>query len=390
MSSDLEVRLREAFEIMSEGVRPPAGLAGRVQIAARRRRRSAIRALAAGTVAVAVAVPIAIAARHTAVPRVRANRGPAVLSISVPFGYDAVAVGGPMLYIAAGDAPNAALSAYNRVTGQLIRRIRVPALPSALAVGPDGMVWLTFSPDQHGGGTGLWLLSPDLGQRASAGLGIVTTLDLAGLLPTGPTTALVGGPGGLDELRMPSPGQHEAASLQHMANVRVDHGLGGGYPTARLAGRIVLLQEDDVGHMRIVLAGPHAPAFEQPAADIVDMAAEGGGLWVATSPQPAGPTYGAVIRLGSRLQVQTPGAIAADPDLRFPSGLLAAGNTVWVSTDSLTRSLFCFRFTPGAGAGPVTYVPTRLPAAAMAATADTVYVGDRASITSYPVPRACR
>lgn len=54
MSGDLELRLRDALETMSEAVQPPGDLADRVRAAAARRRHMAFAALAAITLAVAV------------------------------------------------------------------------------------------------------------------------------------------------------------------------------------------------------------------------------------------------------------------------------------------------------------------------------------------------
>ncbi len=49
-----------------------------------------------------------------------------------------------MVYVAMGDYPDAALAAYDQATGHLVRRISVPALPSALRIGSDGLIWLAF------------------------------------------------------------------------------------------------------------------------------------------------------------------------------------------------------------------------------------------------------
>lgn len=391
MSNDLQARVREALEAMSESVLPPPDLAHRVRSAARRRRRLESSAMTVGIALVALAAALTVgSARHGPGRTISPNHGPRVLDLPVSGGTTGLAVRGRFLYVGGGDYPSSLLSVYDRTTGQLIRRVNVPALISTLTVGPDGMVWLTFSPDASGGGTGLWVLNADLSKRSSAGDPIAYEIDLSALLPTSPTTALVTGPGGLDELRLPAPGQPGVASLRRVSSLRMDHQFGGMAGAAPLGGGTAVLQQRDTGGSRIVLAGT-GTEYQPRGVDIVAMLGQAGGLWVATGPQSsAGPPDGGLIRLGPRLQVQTPYVIATYPAFRSITGLLVHGDTVWVSTAARTPQLFCFRFTPGKGAGPITFVPTSPPRNAVAATADTVYVVDATSITSLPVPLACR
>jgi hypothetical protein len=293
-----------------------------------------------------------------------------------------------MLYVATGDFPDAALSAYNRATGQLIHRIGVPARPVALRVGPGGSVWLTFYPDQNGGGTGLWLLSPDLGQRSSLDPGTVGRLGLSDVLPAGAADALVFA-NGLADLHMPAPGHHGHATLHRVSALPADHGYGGAVIFARLAGRVAVLQEDNIQDLRIVLAGPHGPVFDPGAGmNIFSMAGGGNGLWITTGYQPTGPSTGAVIRLNDRLHVVTPRSISKNPALAFPAQIWTTANTVVATTDNSSQPLVCFRFHNSAG--PVTGIPARLPPGDVAVTSDTVYAADASGVTVYRLPAACR
>jgi hypothetical protein len=310
-------------------------------------------------------------------------------AINTPSGYDALAVGGSMLYVAAGDFPDVTLSAYSRTTGQLIHRIGVPALPRALRVGPGGSVWLTFYPDQNGSGTGLWLLSPDLAQRSSLNQRAASSIGLFDLLPVGPADALVAG-NGLADLHMPVPGQLGHATFHQVSAMRADHGYGYGVEFARFAGRVAAMQENSGQDLRIVLVGLRGAVFD-PGADVNIKAMAGGGnsLWITTGPQPAGPSTGAVIRLNDRLQVVTPRSISQDPALAFPAQIWTTGETVVATTDSSSQPLVCFRFDNGQ-AGPVINIPTRLPPGDAAVADGTVYAADASGVIAYRLPAACR
>ena len=309
-------------------------------------------------------------------------------AINTPGGVDAFAVGGSMLYVATGDVPDATLSAFDRADGQLIRRIRVPALPRALRVGPGGSVWLTFYPDQNGGGTGLWLLSPDLGQRSSLDPRAAGSIGLSDVLPAGVADALVAGTG-LADLHMPVPGHHGQATLRRVTAIRADHGYGGAVEFARLAGRVAVLQEDTRQDLRIVFAGPHGPIFDPGAGvNVNSMTSDGTGLWITTGYQPTGPSTGAVVRLNDRLQVVTPSSISTNPALAFPEQAWITGDTVLVTTDNSSQPLVCFRFHNGQ-AGPVTGIPARLPPGDLAVTGTTVYATDAQGVIVYRLPAAC-
>jgi len=309
-------------------------------------------------------------------------------SIQTSGGNDALAVGGPMLYVATGDFPNAKLSAYRRATGRLVNQVRVPASPRALRIGPGGSVWLTFYPDRNGGGTGLWLLSPDLRQRSRVGPRIASSIGLAEVLPVGAADALVAGRG-LSELHMPVPGFRGTPTLRSVAAMRADHGYGGAVELTRLGGRVALLQEDVVQNFRVVFAGAHGPVFDPGrGVDINSMASDGNGLWITTGPQPAGPATGAVIRLNDRLRDVTPPSLRASPVLAFPDQVWATGDSVVVTTQSLSRPLVCFRFRNGPG--PVTTIAVRLPPGLLALAGRTIYAADASGVIAYQLPATCR
>lgn len=392
MSIDLERELRAVFHEASQFVLPRADLVRQVRRATRRRRlalgivtAAAMAAAGSGYLGAAGGgrhvPPRPVTHRHAVKPR-----GP--LAITTPGGYEALAVGGPVLYVATGSFPDAALSAYDRASGQLIRRIRVPSTPRALRVGPGGLVWLTFYPDQNGGRTGLWLLSPDLSQHSSLDPRMTGRLGLADVLPTGPTDALVAD-GGLADLHMPLPGRPGQAKLRRVTAMPADHGYGGAAEFARLGGRIALLQEDIRQNFRIVFAGTGGPVFNPGAGVTINSMVTGGNsLWITTGAQPAGPSTGGVIRLDDRLRVVTPRSISGNTALAFPDQVWQTGDTVWVTTHSSSRSLFCFRFRTGVG--PVINVPARLPPGDLAVTSDTAYAADALGVTSYHIPAACR
>lgn len=390
MTADIERELRGAFEEASQSVTPRADLAGRVRRATHRRRAAlAIAAAAAVLVTGAGYLALAGAGRHMPGPATGHHaikpRGP--LAITTPGGLDALAVGGPVLYVATGDFPGAALSAYNRANGQLIRRIQVPSTPSALAVGPGGSVWLTFFSGQNGSRDGVWLLSPDLSQRSSLSSRLTSRLGLGNILPVGATDALVAA-SGLADLHMPPPGRPGRATLRRVTAIPADGQAGGTLGFARLAGRVALLQSNAMRNYRIVFAGAGGPVF-MPSAGVTinSMAATVNGLWITANPPPTSASTGGVVRLNDQLHVVTPRSVRGSTALAFPDGVWATGDTVWVTTQSTSRSLFCFRFRNGAG--PVVNVPARLPPSDLAVTGDTVYAADAFGVTSYRVPAAC-
>jgi hypothetical protein len=343
----------------------------------------------AGVVAVAVLAGVIVARsgpRHAAASS-RSKPYPA-WAISALGGVDALAVSGSLLYVATGDYPAATLSAFNRATGQLVHRISVPARPVALRPGPGGSVWLTFYPDQNGGGSGLWLLSADLGQRSSLGLRAASSLGLSDVLPVGPSTALVAAYR-LVDLHMPVPGHPGRGVFRQVAALPTDHGYAV-VEFARLAGRIAALQNNNAGHYRIVLAGQRSPVFEPGSGvSINSMAGDGNSLWITTGPLGVGPMSAAVILLNDRLQMVAQPSISKNVALAFPEMVWATGNTVVVSTYVASKPLVCFRFHNGQS-GPVIAIPARLPPGDLAVTGDTVYAADASGVVPYRLPAVCR
>lgn len=301
---------------------------------------------------------------------------------------DGLAVGESTLYVAAGDFPHATLSAFDRVTGRLIRRIGVPGHPGALHVGPGGLVWLTFGADTAGARSGLWLLSPDLSQRSTLGPRAVSSIDLSDVLPIGPADAVVVYHG-LAGLHLPPPGQQGRATLRRIAATPAAHLVTGGpfiVAIVRLAGHYAALVEHNLRY-RVVLAGRSHPVFDPgPGVTINSVASGGNGLWITTGPQTGGPS--AVIRLNAQLRPATPRSVGRNPDLAFPERVWAAGDTVVVSTDVGSRPLACFRFHNG-GAGPVTIIPARLPPEDLAVAGRTLYAADARGVVAYHLPPAC-
>ena len=344
---------------------------------------------AAGVAAVAVLAWVAVALIRTLRSRPPGSPGPhPTWVINAPGGVDALAVGGPLLYVAAGNHPAATLSAFSRATGHLIRRIGVPSAPVALRVGPGGSVWLSFQPDQNGGGTGLWLLSPDLGQRSSLNLRTAARIDLSAVLPVGSSTALVAANGPM-ELRMPAPGHPGQAVVHQVPGLPVDHGYIAGQFT-QPGERIAVLQPTNAGNDRIVVAGQRHKNFSpRPGVSINSLAGGGNGWWITTGPLSSAPVSTAVIRLNDRLQVVTPRSISNNPALAFPERVWATGNTVVVSTDVGSKPLACFSFHNGR-AGPVTGIAARLPPENLVMTGDTVYAADTDGLIRYHLPAICR
>jgi hypothetical protein len=344
----------------------------------------------AGVAAVAVLAGVVVArgGPHHASSSSRSNPHPA-WAINALDGVDALAVGGSMLYVATDDYPADAVSAFSRATGQLVRRVGVPAAPGVLRVGPGGLVWLTFYPDQNGGAAGLWLLSPDLGQRSALRLRAVRSVGQSDVYPVGPSAALVAA-NGLMDVHMPVPGHFGQWAVHRVSALPTDHGYDGAVEFARLAGRIAVLQNNNTGHYRIVLAGLGRPAFESGSGvSINSMASDGTSLWITIGPLGAAPMSTAVIRLNDRLQVVTPRSISNNPALAFPEMVWATGSTIVVSTSVASKPLVCFRFQNGQ-AGPVTGIPARLPPGELAVAGDTVYAAEAGEVVRYRLPAPCR
>jgi hypothetical protein len=189
---------------------------------------------------------------------------------------------------------------------------------------------------------------------------------------------------------MPVPGHAGQQAVHRVLALPADHGYDGAVAFARLAGRIAVLQNNNTGHYRIVLAGPGRPAFDPGSGvSINSMASDGTSLWITTGPLGAAPMSTAVIRLNDRLQVVTPRSISTNTALAFPQRVWATGNTVVVSTSAASKPLACFRFHNGR-AGPVTGIPASLPPGELAVASDTIYAADAGQVVRYRLPAPCR
>jgi hypothetical protein len=399
MSADIESDLRAAFEQASEKLAPRQDLAALVVRAAGRRRRRlaaaalAVVAVAGGGYAAAALGPVShhlgteVAGRHD-------RRGArTLLTISLPAGAGAVALAsaGPYLYVAAskmGDPPYT-LSAYDRETGRLVRRVQVPAEPSALRAGPGGWLWLAFYPDQDGGPSGIWLLNADLSRRSG-----YSRLAVPDVLPASPRTALLPTQAGLTKLIMPPPGAPGRATVtaDHAGQVdgrfAISHLAAAGRTVAALvtngaglAPRLVI-----AGHPRITYGGGSSAA-------IGSVAGQDGGFWAVISAQSV-PYTGPLIRLSTGLRVLT-SAVGSDLALRHAATVWTAGHTVWVSSSQRHHPLVCFAYRGTAGPVRTVRVPGR--PLLLAAAGPVVYVSlgasqssRRSAIRAYPVPAACR
>ena len=127
------------------------------------------------------------------------------------------------------------------------------------------------------------------------------------------------------------------------------------------------------------------------------MTSTGDALWVTIYTLSDGDRAldGPLVRLNSRLSPTTPAAVQSSPVLARTESVWSAGSTVWVTTDARGHSLTCF--TADGTTGPVTTLPVTGMVVALAASGSTVYVNalsrltyNTSSITSYPIPAACR
>jgi hypothetical protein len=398
VSTDTGNDLRAAFEEASEFVQPRPGLTDSVRRAARRGRRRLATAIAATTaivLAIAVGGYLAAGLRHRTPVAPRKHPWHAI-TLPPESQVGQLAATGRYLYVLESNVswPVASLSAYDRSTGKLVRTIGVPAAASALAIGPAGLVWLAFYPDQNGGPTGIWLLSPDLSHH-SAGPATQTSI----IVPTGPTTALVPTQYGLLRIRIPLPGASGRATqaLLPRTSLGPPMNTAPGVSAALLGGRVAVQVTDGYGfHSHVVIAGSPNTTFgggKHTVSSVVVSA--GGSLWVAAGGNSSGPLY----RLNRDLRPTTPDAIRLNPMLRHTENVWSSGQTIWVALGlgkyGLQQSLACF--TAGSQIGPVTTLRVAGEVDALAAIGGTVYITSgppntpsAGVITSYRIPAACR
>ncbi|HTZ93932.1 MAG TPA: hypothetical protein VMB74_16180 [Streptosporangiaceae bacterium] len=402
MSTGVEHELAAAFESASEFVHPHPELAQRARAGARSRRRRAIAAAAAVCAAVMLiaGTTYAAAGRHhaamTVQQRQQGSRRIVIHHAAV------VGVSGKYLYALVG--PNLLLTAYDRTSGKMIRRVTLPPPgPSRLAVGPGGLVWVSFD-DSFASHTepALWLLSPDLRLHSA-----LTGFQATSVLPVTRTSAWIAEPYlphlGLLRVHMPLPGQSGTASAVSEPDTSLGRNVSlmtapGGW-SVKLGGRIVVILDDSAsgGYNQLVLAGSPNVRFGGPQTRISAMTTAGNALWATTDAGDHGEAYyqGPLVRLSARLRPSTPGAVRASPILARSEDVWSDGHTIWVATGARGHSLVCF--TAGSRIGPLTTLPVSGEVNSLAATATTVYVtaGPPGAYTppvivSYPVPASCR
>jgi hypothetical protein len=394
--SQIEDELRATFEAASDFVQPRSALADSVRNATRRRRRRLTAGFAAATACVLVAAGSAYVAVHSQPSRLVADEHGKVL-VTVPRGQSLVWIAASGRYLYAETTPqNGPLSvtAYDQASGRLVGRITFRKADEAdMYTGPDGSVWAVVGPLGNFGPVKTWLLSPDL-QRHSIGPKVQSTF----ILPVSRTTALIPVAAGLLKLTMPAPGQPGHATER----LEPGTGLGRGVMTLGLGwanmldGRVAVDLADNDGYdYHVVIAGH--PSFRYGNQNIPQTAAvAGGSLWFANGL--ARP----LVRLNGQLEPTTPGFVTADPALQHVGYVSSADGTIWVQSlrfrQFLTfgaHSLVCF---PAQSQdGPVVTLPVHGYIWELAAAGRTVYVttsrsanGSPRSITSYPVPAACR
>jgi hypothetical protein len=402
VSTGVEKELTAAFESASDFVQPPASLAERVRTGARMRRRRAFAAAAACAAVIAIAgATYAVVGRghHTVTvqQRLHGYRRIVIHDVAVE------GVSGKYLYAYTRIGKSSGLAAYDRTTGKLVRRVKLPPEPTSyLTVGPGGLVWIAFDDSfaLHAE-PALWLLSPDLRLHSA-----LAGFQAASVLPVTRTSAWITDPYlphlGLLRVHMPAPGHSGTAS----AVSEPDTSLGGdvvltpalGGWTAKLGGRIAVIVDAAPigGDGYLVLAGSPSLRFgDSPRTQVAAMTSTGNALWVVTTPQGSASYQGPLVRLNARLRPTTPASVLASPVLARSEDVWSAGHTIWVATGAPGHSLVCF--TAGSRIGRLTTLPVHGEVLSLAATSTTVYVfaeppGSQAPepTVSYPVPASCR
>jgi hypothetical protein len=395
MTDLLDRELKAAFETATEYVEPPAGLAESARRGARKRRqRTLVAAAAVATAVILTASGATFLARHH-VPAATNSGKPVRIVLPAGSVVSQLATGGRYLYVV--DNQNDILSAYDARSGRLVRSITVPDTPSALAIGPGGYVWLSFTPSQSAGPNGIWLLSPDL-RAHSALLG-----ESAGaIIPLSANTAWMPDQYSLFGVSMPTPGASGTARMYRpIAHSQMPPNTAPGQWAGILGQRVVVRVTNGYGFdSRLVVAGRPHITYGGEASDQVGFVAQSGdSLWVATYAvhgQNATP-YGPLVRVDKALLPTTPAAILASRILAKTKDVWTSGGTVWAATAARGHSLVCF--TAGSQLGPIVTLPVKGQVSAVAATGDTVFVGPTpytylnghaTGVISYRIPPACR
>jgi hypothetical protein len=398
MSGALESELKAAFETETEFVQPRPELADRVREGARQHRHRVVAVTAAVCAALLVVAgaTYAVASGSQHYTLLAPGPGSAVRSVAtVDYDVTDLAASGPYVYVLAGE--NSLLAAYNGTTGRLIRQVTLPYSGNALAVGPGGRIWVSFSAGTQGGPSGLWLLTPDLAEHSSA-----TGVEANAIVPVSPTSAWVADPGGLLSVQMPAPGQPGLAAVRQLPGTSLGSSLvaGSGSWAGVVGGRDAVLVSAGPGFdAHLLIAGdPRLSYGGSPGVEVSAVATTGSALWV-TSVALRGDEaslWGPLVRLNSALQPTTPSSVRTSPALARSEAVWSDGSTVWVATGVQTHALACFR--AGQRLGPIVTMPVRGEVFALAEAGGTVYVyaqeppGEYAPtpIVAYPVPAACR
>lgn len=395
MSAKLDDELRAAFEVASEFIEQPDGLADKARLARgtwqhtrRNRRRDAIAACA--VVLVTAGAVYALSGHYSSKP-VPEPPGPRVVA-QLRYPVSEAAVSGERIYLAS--SQRSLVAAYNRATGKLVRRFRVHGSPTWLAACPGGLVWVGIVGDRSP--NVILLLSPDFRRRATAG-----SAGPGPLVPTSRQTALTAAPYGVLEVHMPAPGQPGVASVRQEPNSRLGAGLttAPGNWAGLLDGRVAVQVTNGYGYgSHLVIAGEPGVTFGgDPEQQVGAVAIAGDSLWAQTFAikNSRMALWGPLVRLDGQLRATTPVSIQRNPVLARTENVWSAGGAVWVSTGAPGHALVCFA--TRSGAGPVITVRASGRVAAVAATSGTAYVTTltgvargRSVVTSYPIPAACR
>ncbi len=391
MSAKLGDELRTAFEVASEFIEPPDGLADKARHGRRTWRHRRQDAIAACAVVIAAAGAVYALSGHYNSKPVPEPPGPRVV-LQTRYPVSEAAVSGQYVYLAS--SQRSLVAAYNRATGKMVRRVRVHGSPTWLAVGPGGLVWVGIVGDRSP--NMILLLSPDLGRRATAG-----SPAPGPLVPTSRQTALTAAPYGVLEVHMPVPGQPGVASVRQEPNSRLGAGLttAPGNWAGLLDGRVAVQVTNGYGYgSHLVIAGEPGRTFGGDLQHQVGaVTSAGDSLWAQTFAitNSRVALRGPLVRLDGQLRPTTPVSIQRNPVLAKSENVWSAGSAVWVSTRAPGHALVCFA--TRSAAGPVITVRASGRVAAVAATPGTAYVTTltgvsrgRSVVTSYPIPAACR
>jgi hypothetical protein len=391
MSAKLDDELRAAFEVASEFIEPPDGLADKARRARRTWRHRRRDAVAACAVVIATAGAVYALAGHYNSTPVPEPPGPRVV-VQTLYPVSEAAVSGQYLYLAS--SQRSLVVAYSRFTGELVRRFRVHGSPTWLAIGPGRLVWVGIVGDRRP--NLMTLLSPDLRRHATAG-----SPGPGPLVPTSRQTALTAAPYGVVEVHMLAPGQPGVASLRQERDSRLGAGLttAPGNWAGLLDGRVAVQVTNGYGYgSHLVIAGEPGVTFGgDPQQQVGAVAKAGDSLWVQTFAinNSRVALSGPLVRLDGQLRATTPASILSNPVLARSKNVWSAGSAVWVFTGAPGHALVCFA--TRSAAGPVITVRASGTVAAVVATPGTVYVTTltgvargRSVVTSYPIPAGCQ